>query len=51
MSYDRLQFIIWGDGDVRIRLGSDDISTRYMNPNCCYEDRKAKEPKMEDMFL
>ncbi len=50
ITYDEY-YIIWGDQDIRIKLGCKELFSNYSAMNCSYEDSGNKSPSIKDFFM
>jgi len=47
------EYLIWGNSDIRIRLGPDkeELYSNYSTANCSYEEPGNNKPSVNDLFL
>ena len=44
-------FILWGNADIRIKTGTDELYSGYATANCAYEEKDNQNSTVNDLFL
>ena len=50
ITYDEY-FLMWGNSDIRIKSGTNELYSGYATANCCYEERGNENSVVDDLFL